>query len=163
MGLLLVAAACSALAACSRRDAGGASSADSHAPGTTNAKIAAPCSAYPAGAAGVIRTFCNGPAAATVIIAGRSHALSGGTCQSQDGLFTLNIGVVSGPDLAGPKPDYLGLTTQAAGPFANAALSITVDGKVYAVTANTGQSGPKGGSFSGVAATGETVSGSFNC
>ena len=162
-GLLLAAAACGTLSACNR-EAGGASSADSHAPGTTNAKVAASCSAYPTGAAGVIRTFCDGPAAATVTIAGKTHTLQGGTCQNQEGLFSLNIGVVSGPDLAGPKPDYFGLTTTTtAGPFTNATLAVTVDGKGYALTSNTGQTGPQGGSFSGVAMTGETVTGTFHC
>lgn len=155
--------ACLALVACSNRDRGGASSADSHAPGTTDATVAAACSAYPMGSAGVIRTFCDGPATVNLTIAGVLHTMKGGTCEGQDGPFTLNLGVISGPGLAGPKPDYIGLSTPNAGPFTNAVLSVTVDGKDYAVPTNAGQVGAQGGAFSGTAMTGEAISGAFTC
>jgi hypothetical protein len=161
--LVAVLAAALAMTACHRTQAG-ASSADSHAPGTTAATVAAPCAAYPAGATGVIRTFCDGPATVMLTVAGKDYALKGGTCETAAGVFSLNLGVVSGPGLAGPKPDYLGLTAPVqSGAFSNAVLTVTVDGKSHPLAVNTGQVGPAGGSFSGVALNGEMVTGSFTC
>jgi hypothetical protein len=141
-----------------------ASSADSHAPGTTTARVPANCAKYPQGAPGVIRTFCDGPAVVTVTIGGAAHTLNGGSCETTGGVFALNLGVVAGPDLAGPKPDYVGLSTQTtAGPFTNAVLAVNVDGKAYAVTQNSGTLAPTGGSFAGKALTGEDISGTFTC
>ena len=99
-----------------------------------------------------------------VSVAGVAHALNGGVCETQGPMFSLNLGVVSGPDLAGPKPNYVGLTTQvASGAFTNAVLAVNVDGKAYAVTQNSGTVSPTGGTFAGKAMGGEEVSGSFTC
>jgi hypothetical protein len=151
------------LAACAPHKSS-ASSADSHAPGTTTASVPADCSKYPKGSPGVINTFCDGKAVVKLTVGGVPHTLSGGSCSTSAGLFALNLGVVSGPELAGPKPDYVGLTAQnETGPFTNAVLAINVDGKAYAVTENTGTVSPAGGSFSGKALGGEPVAGSFTC
>ncbi|MDR3510812.1 MAG: hypothetical protein P4L73_04215 [Caulobacteraceae bacterium] len=151
------------LAACHPKT--GASSADSHAPGTTTASQPAACGKYPAGAPGVIRTFCDGPAVVKVTVAGVQHTLTGGVCSTEGGIFALNLGVVAGPDLAGPKPDYVGLSAPiTSGHFTNATLAVNVDGKGYALTENSGDLTPAGGAFTGKAfGGGEAVTGSFTC
>jgi hypothetical protein len=161
-----IAACALALAACGRHEnKAGASSADSHAPGTTMATAPGSCSSYQAGTPGVIRTFCDGSAVVKVNVAGTDYVLKGGTCQVQGPMFVLNLGVVSGPELGGPKPDYVGLTTQtASGPFTNAVLTATVGGKGYALTTNSGTVSPTGGTFEGTAYGDKTkVTGSFTC
>jgi hypothetical protein len=151
------------LAACGGHKTG-ASSADSHAPGTTTASAPADCAKYPQGSPGVIRTFCDGPAVVTLTIAGVPHTLNGGSCETTGSAFALNLGVVAGPELAGPKPDYVGLSTQTTtGAFTNAVLAVNVDGKGYALTQNSGAVSATGGSFAGKALNGEDVSGSFTC
>ncbi len=90
--------------------------------------------------------------------------MSGGTCATQGGQFALNLGVIAGPELAGPKPDYVGLAAQTpSGAFTNAVLAIDVDGKSYAMPQNSGTVSASGGSFSGKAFGGEDVSGAFTC
>ncbi len=112
----------------------------------------------------MIRTFCDGPAVVNLTVAGVRHTLNGGACETTGGVFALNLGVVAGPGLAGPKPDYVGLSTQViSGPFSNAVLTVNLDGKGYAVTRNSGEVSPTGGSFAGKARGGEDVSGSFTC
>jgi hypothetical protein len=154
------------LAACGR-DAGktGASSAESHAPGTTLAATAGACTSYTPGTPGVVRVFCNGPATVKAFVAGKEYDLSGGACATEGPVFTVNLGVVSTPELGGPKPDYFGLTIPAgAGHFTNAVLMLTVGGKSYALTSNSGDASPTGGTFTG-AAYGDPapVTGSFTC
>ena len=143
----------------------GANSADSHAPGTTLAKTPGPCRAYAAGTPGVERSYCNGPAVVKVTIGSRDHQLTGGSCRTVGGMFVLNLGVVSGPDLGGPKPDYVGLTVPTTtGAFNNAVISVILDGKAYALAGNSGTLAPNGGTFQGAAAAdGTPVSGSFTC
>jgi hypothetical protein len=159
-------AACVVLAACTSKESKtGAASAESHAPGTTTALIAGPCAAYPKGSPGVINAFCDGPATVNLTVGDKSYALRGGTCVTQANLFSLNLGVVAGADLAGPKPDYVGLTVAAPqGPFTNGVLMVVIDGKAYPLIENSGEVGPAGGRFEGVAATsGARISGSFAC
>lgn len=152
------------VAGCGPRTHTSAISAESHAPGTTLATTAANCAAYPVGAAGVIRTHCSGRATVLVTIGAVSHPLRGGDCSSPNGLFHLDLGVVSGPDLAGPKPDEFSLTAPAAsGPFTGARLTITVGGKTYRVSPNSGELTATGGSFQGVARGGRAIKGSFTC
>ncbi len=55
-------------------------------------KVKSSCSAYRAGKNGVIRTFCSGPATATVITAGGSTLIKGGTCGKSGSYFTVNAG-----------------------------------------------------------------------
>jgi hypothetical protein len=152
------------LAACQPHKSS-ASSADSHAPGTTTANTPADCSKYPQGSPGVIRTFCNGTAVVKLNVGGVAHTLTGGSCDTSAAGFSLNLGVVAGHDLAGPKPDYVGLTTQTTtGPFANGALAIDIDGKGYAIIQNSGSVSSTGGSFAGKAAgRGPDVTGTFTC
>jgi hypothetical protein len=155
-----------ALAACGRDEAKtGASSADSHAPGTTLASAPGSCGSYAPGTPGVIRTFCTGTATAKVNVAGTDYVVKGGTCEMQGAMFSLNIGVVAGPDLGGPKPDYVGLTTNGDnGHFDNAILAVTVGGKGYALTSNSADVTPTGGTFQGTAfGDGTKVTGSFTC
>jgi hypothetical protein len=160
-----IAACALALAACGRHEnKTGASSADSHAPGTTLATAPGSCGSYAAGTPGVIRTFCDGPAVVKVNVAGTDYVLKGGTCSQQGPTFTLNLGVVSGAELGGPKPDYVGLTTQTVnGPFSNAILAVNVNGKGYAVTGNSGTVEPTGGTFAGTGLDGTKITGSFTC
>jgi hypothetical protein len=97
-------------------------------------------------------------------VAGAPYTLTGGTCDVSSGQFTLNLGVVAGPDLAGPKPDYVGLTTStASGAFSNAVLAVDVDGKGYAVMQNSGSAAMTGGAFTGKAPGGEQIDGTFTC
>ncbi len=142
-----------------------ATSAESHAPGTTTASIPAACAAYPPGSPGVVRSFCSGPAVVKLTINGKDHILKGGTCSTDGGRFTLNLGIVAGPGLAGPKPDYVGLTANVgSGPFTDAALNVHYAGKAYALTHNTGQVAPSGGNFTGTGRRGRSkVSGTFTC
>lgn len=143
----------------------GAASAESHAPGTTLAQVPAACAAYPMGSPGVVRTFCSGPAVVKLTINGAEHLLKGGSCASTGAIFSLNLGVVSGPGLAGPPPDYIGLTVSAPpGPFNDGALTVHYGGKAYLLPHNSGQAAPTGGEFSGVARKGHAkVSASFTC
>jgi hypothetical protein len=142
----------------------GASSADSHAPGTTTANVAANCSKYPPGSPGVIRTFCDGPAIVKLSVGAAAYTFTGGSCSTTGNVFTLNLGVVAGRDLAGPKPDYIGMTANTAnGAFNDAVLAVNAGGKGYAVTQNSGEVAATGGNFTGKAVTGEAVSGTFTC
>lgn len=163
---IAIGALCLVLCAChAAKPRAHAVSAESHAPGTTMAVIPAACAAYPDGSPGVIHKFCNGPAAVKLTIDGSEHELRGGSCSNAGGVFSLNLGIVAGPGLAGPKPDYISLTVNAAaGPFTDAVLSVHYAGKAYALTHNSGQVGPTGGDFSGASRRGRTkVSGSFTC
>jgi hypothetical protein len=154
------------LAGCGSHEAKtGANSAESHAPGTTLASAAGACSSYAAGTPGVIRTFCDGPAKVKLFVGGKEHDLTGGTCETEGPMFTVNLGVVSSADLGGPKPDYFGLTVPAGGGhFSNAVLAVNVDGKAYAVTSNSGDASATGGTFTG-AAMGDSapITGNFTC
>ena len=118
------------------------------------------------GAPGVINAFCKGPAKVTVTIDGKPpHSLTGGTCgRRANGDFTLNLGVLGTRDLAGPRPDYVGLKAPIGqGAFDSGALIVNVDGKSYIVTTNHGAVGPGGGSFAGVTRRGHKVTGAFTC
>jgi len=154
------------LAACGREEARtGASSAESHAPGTTLATAPGACAAYIPGTAGVVGAFCSGPATVKAFVAGKEFDLSGGTCAIVGGQFTVKLGVVSTPALGGPKPDYFGLTVPAGGGhFTNADLTLNVGGKAYVLTTNSGDASPAGGTFTGAATSDPApVTGSFTC
>jgi hypothetical protein len=160
---IVVLAALLPLAGCHARRTG-ASSADSHAPGTTTASVPADCGKYPPGAPGVIHAYCDGPAVVKLTVAGVAHTLTGGACSTNGGTFALNLGVEAGPDLAGPRPDYVGLSAPvASGHFANALLTVDVDGKAYPITENSGDVAPSGGGFAGKAVSGEAVVATFTC
>jgi len=158
-----VALLCLAAAACARRSHSSAISADSHAPGTTLAKVAADCAAYPPGQAGVLRAYCDGSAKVLVTVNGVDHPLKGGVCSTAGGQFHLDLGVVAGPDLAGPKPDHVGLSAPAApGAFSNAALSVTLDGKTYDLAQASGELTATGGDIQ-TAPGGPAIKVSFTC
>ncbi|MDR3509375.1 MAG: hypothetical protein P4L64_15895 [Caulobacteraceae bacterium] len=162
---LVLCAAGGLVAGCGPKTKPSAVSAESHAPGTTLASTPAACAAYPVGAAGVVRTFCDGTAKVKLTVNGVDHLLTGGACSTTGGVFSLNLGVVAGPGLAGPKPDYVGLTTQvAAGPFTDAVLTVNIGGKGYVLTQNSGEVSPTGGTFQGVARhKGPKISATFTC
>ena len=152
-------------AGCAPKHKSSAQSAESHAPGTTFAKIPAGCLAYPPGAPGVIRTYCNGKATVLLTVNGIDHPLRGGVCAAAGGVFSLNLGVVGGPDLAGPKPDYIGLTAPAAvGAFSGAAVSVAINGKAYRLSQTSGALTPAGGTFQGLGRHGKIrFAASFTC
>jgi hypothetical protein len=124
------------------------------------------CSAYKAGKNGVIRTFCSGPATATVTTAGTTTVMKGGTCGKSGSYFTVNVGVVVSPSYKGSKPNYFGLDAPpTATSFTNAVLSYAVHGVGSYATSNSGTvaSNHKSGTFSGTNLQGQAVSGSFTC
>ena len=132
----------------------------------THKKPSSTCSAYKAGKNGVIRTFCSGPATATVTTAGATTVIKGGTCGKSGSYFTVNIGVVVGSSYKKAKPNYFGLDVPpTATSFTNAILSYAVGGTGGYATSNTGTvaSNHKSGTFSGTDLEGKTVSGSFTC
>ncbi len=129
-------------------------------------KVHSTCSAYKAGRNGVIRTFCTGPATATVTSAGTTTVIKGGMCGKSGNYFSVNIGVVVGPGYKGSKPNYFGLDIPPkATTFTNAILSYAVGGAGGYATSNSGTvtSGHKRGTFSGTDLQGKAVSGSFTC
>ena len=129
-------------------------------------KAQSTCSSYQAGRKGVIRTFCSGPATATVTTAGATTVIKGGTCGKSGNYFTVNVGVVVGPSYKGPKPNYFGLDVPPkATSFTNAVLSYATRGVGGYATSNSGTvaSNHKSGTFSGADLEGKTVSGSFTC
>lgn len=124
------------------------------------------CSAYKPGKNGVIRTFCTGPATATVTAAGTTTVMKGGTCGKSGPYFTVNVGVVISPSYKGSKPNYFGLDVPpTATTFTNAVLSYAVGGVGDYATSNSGTvaSNHKRGTFSGTDLQGQAVSGSFTC
>jgi len=151
-------------AGCAPRGHSSAISADSHAPGTTLAKVAAGCAAYPPGAPGVIRADCAGRARVDLTLGARAYPLQGGHCSSGAGGFRLDLGVVAGPDLAGPKPDQFTLSTPVAtGAFTDAKVTMTIDGKTYRIRPASGEITPAGGTLTGVAPGLGVVRGAFSC
>ena len=158
----------SALAVTACHDAAkgvGAQSAESHAPGTTMGVVPGSCGSYPKGAPGVVNTFCNGPAKVTVSIDGKpAHSLAGGTCSRGESGVALNLGVLGTRELAGPRPDYVGLKAPVGlGDFDGGGLVVNVDGKSYVVTTSRGTVSPTGGSFAGTTRRGHQVQGTFTC
>jgi hypothetical protein len=124
------------------------------------------CSAYKAGKNGVIRTFCSGPATATVTTAGTTTVMKGGSCGKSGNYFTVNVGVVVSPSRKGPKPNYFGLDAPPkATNFTDAVLSYAVGGVGGYATSNSGTvaTNHKSGTFSGTDLQGKAVSGSFTC
>jgi hypothetical protein len=130
------------------------------------AKTSSSCAAYKAGKNGVIRTFCTGPATATVTAGGTTTVMKGGTCANSGGFYAINVGVVTGPGFKGAKPNYFGLDAPTnATTFSNATLAYAVSGTGGYATTNSGTvaANHKSGTFSGTDLEGKTVSGSFTC
>jgi hypothetical protein len=164
--LLLAFASASVLAlgACRQEGKSGADSAESHAPGTTLAKTAAPCAAYAPGTPGVMGSVCNGPAVVKVHVKSGDYVLKGGTCSSGAAGFKLTLGVEAGPELGGPAPDHVSFHTPvASGAFSGARISLSAGGKPYVLHGASGQITGTAGSFDGSTTHGTHVTGSFNC
>ena len=124
------------------------------------------CSAYKAGKNGVIRTFCTGPATATVTTTAGTTVIKGGKCGKSGSYYTVNVGVVVGSNYKGAKPNYFGLDIPpTATSFTNAILSYAVGGVGGYATSNSGTvtSNHKSGTFSGTDLDGNHVSGTFTC
>ncbi|MEU9448736.1 hypothetical protein [Streptomyces sp. NPDC048277] len=166
--LLAVALATAGCGSSGSPSAASASAGSSAAKPTSAAAAAATgsCGSYTAGKDGVIRTFCDGPAQAKVTVDGHSHVLKGGTCESSAGLWSVNIGVVTGADHKGAPPDYFGANLPLkGGTFSGADMAVDVGGKAYPLNASgTVSADRKSGTFSGKQILGDaTVTGSFTC
>lgn len=113
-----------------------------------------------------MRTFCTGPATATVTAAGTTTVMKGGTCGKSGNYFSVNVGVVTATTFKGSKPNYFGIDVPpTATSFKNAILSYTKGGAYGYATTNSGTvaSNHKSGTFSGTDLQGNAVSGSFTC
>jgi hypothetical protein len=129
-------------------------------------KVHSACSAYKAGRNGVFRTFCSGPATATVTTDGTTTVIKGGTCGKSGNYFSVNVGVVVGTDYKGSTPNYFGLDVPStAASFTSAILSYAVGDAFGYATSNSGTvtSNHKSGTFSGTNRQGQAVSGAFTC
>lgn len=129
-------------------------------------KASSTCGAYKPGKNGVIRTFCTGPATATVSVGGTTTVMTGGTCVNSGGFFAVNVGVVTGPQFKGAKPNYFGIDVPPnAATFSNVTLAFAANGAGGYATTNSGTvaANHKSGTFSGTDLEGKTVSGSFTC
>jgi len=110
--------------------------------------------------------FC-GPAKATVRFGGLSISYSGGSCEQQAGMFTVNIGATI-PGALKQKYPYFGLTVEGthAGKYTNQNIGFAYRGAVYAIGQQTIvlKPGLRGGTFSGKSFPGaRPVTGSFSC
>ncbi|QXC62940.1 hypothetical protein KSP35_09230 [Aquihabitans sp. G128] len=126
------------------------------------------CGEYSPGKDGVLQTFCGGSASVTFESAGTSQTIEGGTCEVSGGFFTLNAGVITGPDFSGAKPDYAGiLLPEDDGAFAaeagDAVASYAIGGTSESLTELSGTHDASGGSFSGKAIGGGEVKATFSC
>ena len=124
------------------------------------------CSGYRPGVDGVVQTYCHGKAAIALDIDGASSHMTGGSCAESRGYYMLNAGVVVGPAFSGRKPDFVGMALPAdEGDFTNGTISLVTDGNATPVASNTGwvASDGKSGRFSGTAANGVAVKGSWSC
>jgi len=143
--LALVMTVCGLAAACGKGGEG-AGKAGSDAAASAGS---AGCSAYHAGAGGVVRAFCNGPAKVTVTLDGKTRTLTGGECETTP-VFNLNLGVVVGPEAPKPLPDYFGVAKLGTGDTLGDGdvLTMRLDGKSYFFRHKTGAASTKGGHIS---------------
>jgi hypothetical protein len=124
------------------------------------------CSGYAPGVQGVVQTYCHGKAAIALDIDGAPSRMTGGSCTVTRGYYMLNAGVVVGPAFSGRKPDFVGMALPADdGNFTNGTISLVSGGHATPVARNTGWVAPDGksGRFSGTAANGTAVKGSWSC
>ena len=126
------------------------------------------CDGFTAGEDDVIRTFCGGTAEVELTIGGDDHSLSGGECSTQGGYFSVNIGVVTGPDFTGTRPDYFGSNMpEAEGDYGDgdqAFATFAIDGTEYSVPDTTGSHDGETATFSGTTTDGGIeVSGTVTC
>lgn len=120
-----------------------------------------------AGAEGVVRGFCDGPAVVEFEIDGVAGSIEGGECEESGGYFVVNAGTVVDTSYTGDLPDYAGLLLPLdAGDFTgtDATLTINHDGEAVVLTQATGSHDGSSGTFEGTdVSTGTAVSGSFTC
>jgi hypothetical protein len=126
------------------------------------------CDGFTAGEDDVIRTFCDGSAKVELTVGGDDYTLSGGECATQGGYFAVNIGVVTGPDFSGTRPDYFGSNMpEADGDFGDgdqAFATFAVDGTEYSVPNTTGSHDADSATFSGKTTDGSIeVTGTVTC
>jgi len=126
------------------------------------------CDGYTAGEDDVIRTFCGGSAKVELTVGGDDYTLSGGECATQGGYFSVNIGVVTGADYTGSKPDYFGSNMpEANGDYGDgdqAFATFAVDGTSYSVPNTTGTHDDQRATFSGKTTDGAIeVTGTVTC
>ena len=125
------------------------------------------CDGFTDGEDGVIRTFCDGTAKATVTIDGTDHEFSGGECIEAGDTLSVNIGVVTGSGATGDLPDYFGANVPVAeGDFGGegTVLTFVYDGTAGSLQDVTGTHEGDSGTFSGTPiAGGEKVTGTFSC
>ena len=126
------------------------------------------CDGYTAGEDDVIRTFCGGSAKVDLTVGGDEYTLTGGECATQGGYFAVNIGVVTGPDFSGTRPDYFGSNMpEADGDFGDgdqAFATVAVDGTEYSVPNTTGSHDADGATFEGTTTDGGIeVTGTVTC
>jgi hypothetical protein len=126
------------------------------------------CDGYTAGEDDVIRTFCDGSAKVELSVGGDDYTISGGECATTGGYFSVNIGVVTGADFTGSRPDYFGSNMPEAdgdyGEGDQAFATFAVDGTSYSVPKTTGTHDGDSATFSGKTTDGAIeVTGTITC
>jgi hypothetical protein len=113
-------------------------------PNHARAEPPKPCSAYHVGDDHVAQVFCAGPAKIRLTIGAQTHVLGGGSCQTQGGVFSFNLGVATDAG-ATSTPDYVGLTVLKSMPAP--VIAVRLDGKKYLMLHGKAQVSAQGGSF----------------
>ncbi len=126
------------------------------------------CDGYTSGEDDVIRTFCDGAAKVELTVGGADYTLTGGECATQGGYFSVNIGVVTGADFTGSKPDYFGSNMPEAngdyGAGDQAFATFAVDGTSSSVPNTTGTHDDTTATFAGKTTDGGIeVTGTVTC
>ena len=120
-----------------------------------------------AGAEGVVRGFCDGPAVIEFEIDGVAGTIEGGECDESGGYFVVNAGTVVDSSFTGDLPDYAGiLLPPEEGEFSGTDASLTINhaGEAVVLTQVTGSHDATSGTFEGTdISTDAAVSGSFTC
>jgi hypothetical protein len=117
------------------------------------------------GQEGVVRTFCTGPASATVTINGAETALTGGSCEMAGTLFAFNLGVVTSnfPE-AKTKPNYVGLIHDISSKSTQAfVVTVSGDTELVLKAAATVAADQKSAQASGKSINGKTVAVKIRC
>lgn len=148
---LVLAASLVVLGACSSSGGGGGSAARStatHATSTTRPVTTAPagdgpgaifatgwprssggsCGGMVPGQAGVVMTFCHGPATVAITLPDGTHTLRG-VCWSNNGKLEVDAGVTVGVDHRGPWPDYFTSQPSAAAGASDGTVVAWIGGK----------------------------------
>ena len=145
------------LAACGSSTTTGTSGPTSSAGAPSSQAGASGCGS--AGQPGVLHVFCDGTATASVTIGGTTKTLTGGTCEEQAGMFTINVGTAiddTNWPAGTPKPDYLGLIYDGTGQ--PTVFSARLDGTLAAAV-TTGRTGSLGADKKSATIAGKTYKG----